>query len=71
MIENKLKIIASKIMLNISDSKETLDKNKSFVKGGTMKVVWNNVVNFVELEECAKNKHRWRNTEILESNVKT
>ena len=35
-IENKLKIINSKITLNTSDGKAELDNNKSFLKVGTV-----------------------------------
>ena len=45
-------------MLNTSDSKETLDKNKSFLKGGTIAVFWNDVKNHVKAEESAENKNR-------------
>ena len=69
-IENKLKSIASKIHLNTSDSKETLDGNKSFLKGGTMTAIWNDVVNCIKIEECTENKNGWWNTVMLESNGK-
>ena len=65
MIENKLIRITSKIMLNAFDSKETLDKNKSFLKGGTITAVWNDVVNCIKLEEYTENKDSWWNIEIL------
>ena len=70
IIENKLKSITSKIYLNTSDSKETLDRNKSFLKGGTMTAIWNDVVNYIKIEECTENKNGWWNTVMLESNGK-
>ena len=69
-IENKLKIITFKIMLNTSDNKETLDDNTSFLKGGTMTEVWNDVMNRTNLEECTENKHEWWNIVMFESNRK-
>ena len=38
-------------MLKTSDSKEELDMNKSFLKGGTMTAQWNDATNFMKLEE--------------------
>ena len=50
-IEKELKIINSKISLNASDIKETLDRNKLFLKGGTMTAFWNDVVIYIKLKE--------------------
>ena len=57
-------------MLSTSNSRETLDKNKSFLKGDTMIAAWQDVVNFMKLEECAENNNGWWNTAMLEINRK-
>ena len=41
-------------MLNTADSKETLDKNKYFLKGGTISLFWNDVINYMKVEESAE-----------------
>ena len=55
IIENKLKSIIPKITLSTSDSKEDLDKSKSFLKGGATTELWNDTNNYMKLEERAKN----------------
>ena len=50
-MENKLIIINNKIALNTSDSKETLDNTNQFLKGGAMTAIWNDVVNYMTLDE--------------------
>ena len=55
VIEKNEKITS--IFLNTLDSKETLDKKKSFLKGGTMTVIWNDAVNCTKKEECTENKN--------------
>ena len=59
MIENKLKIISPKIILSTSDSREELDIRKSFSKGGTITALWNDVTNYIELDESTEKQHGW------------
>ena len=44
-------------MLNTSDRREKLNKNKSFLKGDKMTAVWNDVVNYMKIEECTENNN--------------
>ena len=55
-------------MLNASDSKEKLNNNKLFSKGGTIGEIWIDVINHTKLEECTENKHWWLIAIMLESN---
>ena len=57
-------------MLNASDSEKMLGKSKLLSKGGVMTEVWNDVVNFMKLEEYTENKYGWWSTVMLESNWK-
>ena len=61
MIENKLKIICPKIMLNASDRKEELDISKQFLQGGPMKEMCNDATNCMKLQESADSQDRWWN----------
>ena len=58
VVGNKLKNINSK-KNNASDSKETLDSMKSFLKGGTMTGMCNDSVNHTKIAECMGNKNGW------------
>ena len=69
-MENKLKSINNQILLNDSDSKEILDNSNSFLKGGAMTVLLNDVVSHMKLVECAEDKHGWWSIVMLERNSK-
>ena len=56
--------------MNASDSVETLDNIESFLKGGTMTAVLNDVINCTKLEKCVENKNGWWNTVKVESKGK-
>ena len=49
-------------MLNASDSGEELDMRKSFLKGKTMTMLWNNDTNNLELENGTGKKHGYWST---------
>ena len=57
-------------MLNMSDSKEELDENKLFLKGGTITALWNDVIICMNLQVNVEQKHEWWNSVIPESRVK-